>query len=73
MSVLDDFLNKNKDLATKWQDIVSGMLNDVKSYGYAEDTLMGIYDYIQENDAVTQNQIDAIINIKSKPAHGRKW
>lgn len=73
MSVLDDFLNKNKDIALKWQDVVSGMLNDVEAYGYAEETLIGIYEYIEENQSITQNQIDAITNIRQKPAHGRRW
>lgn len=38
-------------------------------YRYAEDTLVGIRDFIDKNNSVTEKQIEAVENIKAKPAN----
>lgn len=72
---LEQFLKKNSDRAVKWLAIVEGMLNDYDAYGYAEDTLVGIHDYIEENDNITDAQIQAVENIRDKPSqnYGRRY
>jgi len=69
---LSKFINKKSDRAKKWKDIIDEMLSDNFSYRYAEDTLVGIYEYIEENNDVTNVQITAVENIRDKPStYGR--
>ena len=67
MNAVDEFLKKNQDVASKYLKVISSMLNDYESYGYAEDTLAGIYENIESAGRVTKSQIDAVENIKDKP------
>ena len=65
---VDVFIKKNQKLALKYLHIVEDMLGDNDSYGYAETTLAGIYDYIMFHKSITEKQIEAIGNIKDKPS-----
>lgn len=67
---LSQFLNKNSDRAAKWMRIIDKMLDDGESYAYAEDTLVGIKQNIEENERVTDAQIQAVENIRDKPSLG---
>lgn len=72
---LEQFLNKNSDRAKKWQRVIEGMLNSDGDYDYAEETLGGILEYIEENDTITDAQIQAVENIQDKPSssYGRRY
>jgi hypothetical protein len=65
--VLEQFINKNSDKAEKWKDIIEEMFSS-RRYDYADDTLEGIMDYIEENDSITDKQIEAVKNIKARPS-----
>lgn len=69
--VISNFIDKKKSLATEYIAIIEELMGDHDSYGYAESTLMSIYDYILENDNITQGQIEAIEHIKEKPSKKR--
>jgi len=50
----------------EWQDVLAE-LNDLcadNDYEWANDTLSGIAEWVEENQHVTEKQIDAIDNIK---------
>lgn len=66
--VLSKFLNKKGSRAIEYRDIIEGMMGDYGSYHYAEDTLLGILDYIEEVGDITDNQIFAVNNIRNNPA-----
>ena len=66
--ILDDFLEKNSVRAEEWKSVLESMLNDYDAYGYAEDTLISIYEYIDEHDKISDKQIQAIENIRNKPS-----
>lgn len=72
---LDKFLNRNIDEVLEIQRIIEGMLDELDEYGYAEDTLRGIYDMVEETGAVTPGQRTAVENIRAKPSssnYGRR-
>lgn len=64
--ILSSFINKKSSLAKRWKEIIDEMVSDGR-YAYAEETLVGIYEYIEENNDVTDAQIQAVKNIKDKP------
>lgn len=64
---IQDFLNKKAERANKWLAIVEGMLNS-GDYIYAEHTLADIYRFIEENQSITDAQIQAVENIREKPS-----
>lgn len=64
---LEQFLNKNLKRAEKYREIIKKMMCDYHAYHYAENTLLGILDYIEENNTITNSQIKAVENIKNKP------
>ena len=52
----------------EWQDVLAE-LNDLcadNDYEWANDTLSGIAEWVEENQHVTEKQIDAIANIKGR-------
>lgn len=61
---LNAFIKKNDDRAQKYLNLVEEMMGDYDSYGWAESTLIGIYDWIMEHNSVTDKQIQAIENIQ---------
>lgn len=65
---LDNFLANRAKIAAEWQEIIEKMLGSYSSYHYAENTLLGILDYIHKNDHITEAQIRAVENIKEKPS-----
>lgn len=71
---LDKFLNRNIDDVLEIQRIIEEMLDEMDKYGYAEDTLRGIYDMVEETGAVTEGQRTAVENIRRKPStkYGRR-
>lgn len=64
--VIGKFLNKKKNGCDEWRDVIEDMLNGGE-YRYAEDILIDFLDFIDKNDTITDGQIQAIENIKSKP------
>jgi len=68
---IEQFLNAKARTALEWEDVIKEMV-DSGDYHYAEDTLMGIYGYIENYGTVSDAQIQAIINIKNKPAYDRR-
>lgn len=66
---LEQFINKNSNRAEEYREIIEEMMNNYSAYHYAESTLLGILDYIDENDTITDAQIQAIENIKEKPSN----
>ena len=64
---LEQFISKNSNRAKEYRKIIESMMGDYAHYNYAESTLLGILEYIEKNDTVTNAQIQAIENIKSKP------
>ena len=66
--VLEQFLDKKAVRAKQYRKIIESMLGRWESYGYAETTLIAILDFVQENNHITDAQIQAIENIKRKPS-----
>lgn len=64
-TTLDDFVNKGREKATFWKDEVSDLLSN-SEFDFASDTLLGIYDFIEERGFVTDGQIQAIKNISKR-------
>lgn len=51
-----------------WTDLldeIEEMQGNFELYGFAEDTLSGIADWIVKNEHVTPSQIEAVENIRS--------
>lgn len=72
LGALRNFAKKNDERAAEWLATIEGMLGDYEEYGWAEDTLIGIYDYIMENNAITDKQIQAVENIRDANRK-RRW
>ncbi len=66
--VLEQFINKNSKRGEEYREIIEDMMGDFSAYNYAEDTLLGILDYIEENDSITDTQVQAVENIREKPS-----
>lgn len=66
-NALEQFIQKNAKRANEYVEIIEEMLGDYSSYHYAEDTLLGILDFIHKNDSITDAQVQAVENIKNKP------
>ncbi len=66
-SPLEQFIKKNSSRGQEYREIIEEMMGDYSAYNYAEDTLLDILDYIDENDTITDAQILAIENIREKP------
>ena len=69
--VVGEFLSQRGKRATEYVDIIESMLGQHNAYSYAEPTLIGILDFIERENCITEAQIRAIENIKSKPSKGR--
>lgn len=66
--VLSSFLNKKGVRAKEYRDIIEDMMGDYGAYHYAENVLLGILDHIEETGDITDNQVEAVNNIKAKPS-----
>ena len=64
---LEQFLNKKIDRAEEYRKIIEGMMGNYFAYHYAEGTLLGILEFIEKNNDISEAQIQAINNIKNKP------
>ena len=62
--VVSQFLSKRETKATDYIDIIEDMLGNYSTYGWAESTLVGIYDFIEKNGYITDKQIEAVENIR---------
>ena len=67
-NALEQFINKNSKRAEEYREIIEEMMGNYDAYHYAQETLLGILDYIEENHSVTDAQVGAITNIKSNPS-----
>src|SRR3990167_1160748 len=67
MNAIDEFLNKNSNKAKEYEEIIEDMLRDGLKYNYAESTLIGILEFVERENSITDAQIKAVDNIKSKP------
>lgn len=79
---IDKFLNRNIDEVIEWTNIITTMIEDSESFGYADETLRGILEVIEQTGAVSLAQIRAVENIRAKPSrnygrhnyrNGRGW
>ena len=68
---IEQFINKNSKRAEEYHEIIENMMDDYYSYGYAENTLLGILEYIENNDDISDAQVEAVENIKEKPSNDR--
>lgn len=68
MEALDDFLDKRKQLAIKWAVRIQKMI-DSSQFDYAIDYLESVAKYIENNNQVTEKQIQALKNIEDHPAN----
>ena len=50
-------------------EAIEEMLN-LSEFQWAEDTLQGIYDWVEENQHVTERQVAAVNNIRRRHGHG---
>lgn len=67
---LEQFINKKSSRAQEWHATIEEMLSSNR-YIYAEQTLVGILDYIEEHDDISDAQIQAVENIRLEPSkHG---
>ena len=63
---LEQFINKNSSRAEEYREIIEDMMGDYYTYHYAESTLLNILEFIDENDTITDAQVQTIENIKAK-------
>lgn len=66
------FLAKKEDRASKYLKIIEDMMGDYENYHFAEDTLIGIYDYVLANNDITDKQVQAVENIRASIGK-RQW
>ena len=48
----------------RWYAKIENEILATSRYDFAEDTLVGIMEWIEENEHVTQRQVDAVTNIE---------
>lgn len=66
---LQEFIDKKSERVVEYLAIIDEMLEDPEChYSYAEDTICGIQHYIEEYETITDKQVQAIDNIRSKPS-----
>lgn len=71
---IDKFLNRNIDEVIEWTNIITTMIEDSEDFGYADETLRGILEHIEQTGNVTDAQKRAVENIRAKPSskYGRR-
>ena len=62
--VVSQFLSKGEIKAVEYIDIIEDMLGNYFTYGWAESTLVGIYEFIEKNGYITEKQIEVVENIR---------
>lgn len=71
---LDKFLAKHDEQAVKYTKLIEEMLGDYERFNWAEDTLIGIYDHVLQNNSITEGQIRAVENIREAGYNPqRRW
>lgn len=73
MDILEQFISKGQNRAEEYREVIEDMLGKHSRYGYAERTLVGILDYIEEEKNITDKQVEAIENIKNNPNKRNVW
>ena len=63
-NVVSQFLSKGETKAAEYIDIIESMLGNYSAYGWAESTLVGIYEFIEKNGYITEKQIEVVENIR---------
>jgi len=71
---LDKFLHRNIDKVLEWQSELIDMIDQPHKYGYADNLLRGILEYIETKGDITEGQIQAIKNVKNNSGnkHGAR-
>lgn len=59
------FLAKKSKHAEEYLKIIEEMMGDYETYHFAEETLIGIYDYVLANNEITEKQMQAVDNIRA--------
>jgi|LSQX01.1.fsa_nt_gb hypothetical protein len=72
LGALHNFAKKHDERAAEWLQRIEDMLGDYETYGWAEDTLIGIYDHIMNTNSITDKQIQAVENIRDAK-NNRRW
>ena len=60
--VLSNFLKKKAGPVIEYREKIESMMSS-GDYQWAEETLLGIYEFINERDMITEKQIQAVDNI----------
>lgn len=64
---IKQFMAHNEARAQECKEEIEYMMGQHDFYGYAETTLLGILEFIEDNNYITKGQILAIENIKDNP------
>lgn len=67
---INRFVSGKSELCKEWMDAIEEMLSS-DNYRYATNTLEDIYEHIEKYNSVSERQIQAIKNIRSKPSYER--
>lgn len=73
LGALHNFAKKNEDRALKWLSTIEDMMGDYERFGWAEDTLIGIYDHVMSHNSITDKQIEAVENIREAGYKPSRW
>lgn len=60
---ISQFLKNKRGRVDEYREKVEAMLADPTRYRFASDTLLGIFDHIEEHDSITDRQMEAVDNI----------
>ncbi len=71
--VVGDFIQGKENRADEYIEIIGEMMGRYDDYGYAQQTLLGILDYIEENNNITDRQVEAVENIRNKPSRKDRY
>lgn len=71
MDALNQFLEKKRGPYLKYKERIEVMMSS-GNYEWAAETLLGIFDHIEEHGSISEKQIEAVDNIE-KSIHERSW
>lgn len=71
-SAIDSFIEKRKTIVNEYKAKIESMLEDRESYDWAEDTLMSIYDFMEERQFISDKQ-QAAVNKIQQSIYERRW
>lgn len=64
MDELDKFLKKNDERQEKYLPIIERMLSNVHKYGWAEETLLSIWEGIDSGGGISEKQVEVVERIR---------